>query len=64
MKLKMLHKDIKWYKPFKLIKRNRELEELINQLLIIINNYSDELKLKNKQLKAKNKLIQKIKSKD
>lgn len=61
MKRKMLHKDIKWYHPFQLIKRNYELERLVNQLFLIINDYSDELKLKEKQLKSKNKLIEKLK---
>lgn len=54
MKARMLHKDIKWYHPFQLIKRNYQLERLINQLFLIINDYSDELK-------TKNKLIEKLK---
>lgn len=61
MKREMLHKNIKWYQPFQLIKRNYELERLVNQLFLIINDYSDDLKLKEKQLKSKNKLIEKMK---
>lgn len=48
MKNKKIGNEIKWYKPFKLIKRIKQLESLTEEQFLIINNYSDELKeLKN-----------------
>ena len=35
--------EIKWYKPFKLVKRVKELEKLTQEQFIIINDYKDEL---------------------
>ena len=54
MKKKIILNNPKWYQPFKLKKRNEELERVIDELLLIIDDYSDELR-------AKKKLIEKLK---
>lgn len=46
-----VEKNIKWYHPFKLIKRNKELEAIVEELFLIIDNYSDDLKEKTDELK-------------
>ena len=35
--------NAKWYQPFRLVKENKELQKIINQLLLIIDDYKDEL---------------------
>ena len=42
MKNKIIGNEIKWYHPFKLIKRNKELEKLSREQFNIISEYSDE----------------------
>lgn len=44
----MKKNQLKWYHPFKLLKRNKELENLINTQFRIIGQYSDEIKEKEK----------------
>ena len=41
-----LGNEIKWYRPFALIKRNKELEDLIVEQFNIIDDYKDELEEK------------------
>ncbi len=43
MRKKVLKFKPRWYRPFQLIKRNNELERVVNELLSIIDDYSDDL---------------------
>lgn len=54
---KVRHFKPKWYKPFELIKRNSELERVVEELLSIIDDYSDDLVEKKNQLDNLEKII-------
>ena len=49
---KKLGDEIKWYKPFKLIERIKELEILTKEQFVIINTYKDELDTAKKMIKS------------
>ena len=61
MKNKIIGNEIKWYHPFKLIKRNKELEKLSREQFNIISKNSDELKEKEKQIKKLEEIIKSLK---
>lgn len=47
--------------PFKYKKQNEELKRLINELFLIIDDYSDDLRLKNKQITNLESMIKSLK---
>lgn len=46
---------------FKYKKQNEELKRLINELFLIIDDYSDDLRLKNKQIANLESMIKSLK---
>jgi AAA15 family ATPase/GTPase len=53
--MKKIGNEIKWYKPFKLVERNKQLEQLTETQFTVINGYIDdkkelEMKVSNREL--------------
>ncbi len=59
MKKKMLGNEIPWYKPFKLVKRNKELELLNVTLYQSLNSATDEVRELKSRVDNRNKMIYK-----
>lgn len=53
-----LGNEIKWYKPFKLIERNKQLEELTETQFATLSGYVDEIKSIKSKLEQREKFIE------
>ena len=55
---RLSNEKIKWYRPLKLLNRNKELEALTDELLIIIDEYADEIREKRRQISILEQIIE------